>query len=74
LEGALRSLPFEPYAPVRRQYLELLRLVNKRRKAAGLAVAPFTALRLRRRSVLPFGDRLRDPQAGPLSRDSDEAA
>jgi hypothetical protein len=57
LGEALRSLPFEPYAPVRQQYLGLLRLVNKRRKIAGLDLVAVEVLRLRRRSVLPFGDR-----------------
>jgi len=74
LGRALRSLPFEPYAPVRRQYLELLRLINKRRKAAGLAPVPFSALRWRRRSVQPFGDRNRDLRAAPLACDPEEAA
>jgi hypothetical protein len=58
LAEALHSLPFEPYAPIRQQYLALLRLVNKRRKLAGLDLVPVAALRLGRRSVLPFGDRL----------------
>jgi hypothetical protein len=57
LGEALRTLPFEPYAPVRQQYLGLLRLVNKRRKIAGLDLVPVQFLRLRRRSVRPFGDR-----------------
>jgi hypothetical protein len=33
----LFNLPFEPYAPVRQQLLNLLRLINKARRAAGLA-------------------------------------
>jgi hypothetical protein len=74
LAGVLRSLPFQPYAPVRRQYLELLRLVNKRRKAAGLALVPLTALRLMRRSVRPFGDPCCDPPAGHPACNPEEAA
>jgi len=74
MSQALQSLPFEPYAPVRRQYLELLRLINRRRKAAGLAAVPFSALRLRRRSVLPFGDRSRASRADPLACNPEEAA
>jgi hypothetical protein len=74
LRKALRALPFEPYAPVRRQYLELLRLVNRRRKAAGLAPVPFDALRLRRRSVQPFGDRSRVSRTDPLACNPEEAA
>jgi len=50
-------LPFEPYAPVRRQLLELLRLVNRARRAAGFDLVPVECLRLRRRIVRPFDDR-----------------
>jgi hypothetical protein len=46
----LRSLPYEPYRPVRRQELGLLGLVNRARKAAGLDEVPVTCLRLRRGS------------------------
>jgi hypothetical protein len=74
LGRALRALPFEPYAPIRRQYLELFRLVNRRRKAAGLTPVPFDALRLRRRSVQPFGDRYGDPRVDHLDCNPDEAA
>jgi hypothetical protein len=49
-----RALPFEPYAPVRRQLLCLWRAVNRQRKAAGLDQVPVTAIRLRRRIVRPF--------------------
>jgi len=54
LAARFYTLPFEPYAPVRRQLLNLLRLVNKRRKAAGFAVLPHRVLHLRRRVVRPF--------------------
>jgi hypothetical protein len=47
-------LPFEPYAPVRRQMLQLLREVNARRKRAGLPPVPHEVLPLRRRIVRPF--------------------
>lgn len=53
-----RQLPFEPYAPVRRQLLNLLRAVNRKRLAAGLGLVPDSSLRLRRRIVRPF-ERLR---------------
>jgi len=46
--------PFEPYAPVRRQMLTLLRLVNSVRKRAGHEQLPYTVLPLRRRIVRPF--------------------
>ena len=52
----LAGLPFEPYAPVRRQLFIILRAVNRARRAAGFQPVPWTALRLRRRIVRPFGD------------------
>ncbi len=54
LADAFQSLPFEPYAPVRQQFLTLLRAVNRARKTAGLQPIPAKALRLRRRPVLVF--------------------
>lgn len=50
----LRRLPFEPYAPVRRQLLNILRAVNRLRKLRGFEPVPFDALRLKRRVVRPF--------------------
>ena len=47
-------LPFEPYAPVRRQMFALLRAVNRVRRQAGLAPLPPQILPLRRRVVRPF--------------------
>lgn len=41
-------LDFEAFAPVRRQLYELLRLVNRRRKEAGLGLLPFDALQFRK--------------------------
>ncbi|MGE3109334.1 MAG: hypothetical protein AB7G11_04760 [Phycisphaerales bacterium] len=64
LGAALRNLPFEPYAPVRRQLLNLVRAVNRRRVAAGLDLVEFRSLRLRRRVVGPFVVELN----GPLQR------
>ena len=46
--------PFEPYAPVRRQMLNILRAVNERRKTAGLETLTPKVLRYRRRIVKPF--------------------
>ena len=53
---ALHALPAAPYAPVRRQLLQLLGQVNRRRKAASLEPIPVSALRLRRSPVAPFAD------------------
>jgi hypothetical protein len=53
---AFYQLPFEPYAPVRRQYLRLWQSVNKARHAGGLGRLPVEVVPLRRRVVKPFGD------------------
>lgn len=50
----LNGLPFEPYKPVWRQLRKLVRLINKKRKAAGLATLPMTAVRWRRSIVKTF--------------------
>lgn len=54
LAGEFRRLPFEPYAPVRRQLLNILRAVNGARRRAGFEPVAHSALRLRRRLVAPF--------------------
>jgi hypothetical protein len=54
LESELREIPFEPYAPVRRQILSVLRKVNERRKLADLRPLHSSCLRFRRRQVRPF--------------------
>lgn len=56
LVAELRRVPFEPYAPVRRQLLNTLRGVNRVRHAAGYERLSMSALRLRRRVVRPFED------------------
>ncbi|GMV27136.1 MAG: hypothetical protein AMXMBFR58_31670 [Phycisphaerae bacterium] len=48
LSAMLWQLPYDPYAPVRHQYLQILRDVNRARKTAGLALVPIAAVRLRR--------------------------
>lgn len=53
--GEFRAIPFEPYAPVRRQMLNILRAVNRERKAAGYELVPMRALRLSRKGVKVFG-------------------
>lgn len=62
LEQEFRSLPFEPYAPVRSQLHCILREVNRRRKVAQFEPVPSSCLRTRRRIVSPFG------KAMPLER------
>jgi hypothetical protein len=61
-------LPFEPYAPVRRQLLNLHRAVNRARKTAGYELLPMTCLRLRRKPCRPFEPLLsRHGGEGPCS-------
>ena len=67
LQGAFRGVPFEPYAPVRRQLLCIWRAVNRARQEAGLERLPIECIRLRRRIVKPFGETsslCRDDQEG----------
>lgn len=54
LAGAFYELPVEPYAPIRRQLLMLLRAVNKQRTGSGRNPLPIETLPLRRRVVRPF--------------------
>lgn len=54
IEDELRALPYEPYAPVRRQLLQLIRGVNRTRGLAGYEPVPYTTLRLKRRVLRPF--------------------
>jgi hypothetical protein len=56
VERALSTLPFEAYAPVRRQLLSLLGVVNRKRRAAGLDPLPWSCLRLKRRNVKVFSN------------------
>ena len=50
----LYCVPFEPYAPVRQQMLNVLGVVNARRRRAGLEAVSPRVLRYRRRIVKPF--------------------
>lgn len=50
----LATLPFEPYAPVRQQLLNVVRYIDKRRKTAGMEPVGFSVLRYRRQIVRPF--------------------
>ncbi len=54
LAAELWRVPFEPYAPVRRQLLNVLRAVNEVRKKAGFERLPYSVLRYKRRIVKPF--------------------
>ena len=54
LMAEFQRVPFEPYAPVRRQLLNILRAVNRVRGAAGFEPVSHSCLRLSRRVVRPF--------------------
>jgi hypothetical protein len=54
LRRELSKLPFEPYAPIRRQLLAILREVNRARKQAGLAPLAGKPFRFQRRIYKPF--------------------
>jgi len=54
LAQGIRAIPFEPYAPVRRQMFNLLRAVNRARKTAGMSEVPLDAVRLRRAAIRVF--------------------
>ena len=51
---AFYELPYEPYAPIRRQLLNIWRAVNEVRRKAGFQLVPVEALPLRRHIVRPF--------------------
>lgn len=48
IEGEFFSVPFEPYAPVRRQLINIWRAVNQLRKESGFAPIRITGIRLKR--------------------------
>ena len=56
LAAEIAALPFERYAPVRKQLWELLRLVNRARSAAHLAALPESCVRARRKPCRPFDE------------------
>jgi hypothetical protein len=60
LGSELARLPFEPYAPIRRQLLAVLRAVNRERKRAGFEPVPKSCFRFVRRVCRPF-------EASPLA-------
>lgn len=54
LGSELARLPFEPYAPIRRQLLTVLRAVNRERKRAGFELVARSCFRFARRVCRPF--------------------
>lgn len=54
LEREFLRMPFEPYAPIRRQVVTIWKAVNEQRRIAGLEFLSKDCLRLRRRIFKPF--------------------
>ena len=54
LAEKFRTLPFAPFAAVQRQCLGLVRMVNRKRKRAGLSLLDPACVRNRRRSLKVF--------------------
>jgi hypothetical protein len=63
LARELWSVQFEPYAPVRKQLLNVLRLVNAKRQQAGFSKIPPSVLRYRRQIVKAFEPTILDAAA-----------
>jgi hypothetical protein len=57
LHAEFERLNFEPWAPIRRQLLSLLRLVNRKRREGGLPPVEGGCFRFTRRSVSAFACR-----------------
>ena len=60
LAKELFILSYEPYAPIRRQLLNLLRLINAKRQHAGFEKLPSSVLRYKRHIVSPFESELQE--------------
>jgi hypothetical protein len=58
LEREFQRSPFEPYGGVTRQMFAVLRAVNRARKTAGLTTVPNHCVRVKRRAIKPFSERV----------------
>jgi hypothetical protein len=67
LEAELSNLPYEPYAPVRKQLLKLLRLINTKRQAAGYTKLRASCLRFKREIVRAFEPALERAAGKPVT-------
>ena len=72
LEREFFRIPFEPYAPVRRQLLNILRAVNRARRTAGYEPLSSDCLRFKRRIVRPFEVEDGEETAGSSPRGASE--
>lgn len=64
VEAQFAQLPYVPYAPIRRQLLNIYRAANRARRAAGFAALSKWCIRLERRNVKVFA---RDDAARELA-------
>lgn len=64
----IQKLPYESYAPVKRQLLYILMAVNKRRKALGLAPVSYKSIRHKRTIYRPFSTEISFPPTPLWSR------
>lgn len=62
LAEELGAIPYEPYAPVRKQLLKLLFLINQKRKVAGYKAIRADVFRYRREIVKVFEPVGREPE------------
>lgn len=63
LSHEFKTLPFARYAPIRRQLLDLARMVNNKRKPHGFDPISYSSLGLRRTPVKVYLDAERDVEA-----------
>jgi hypothetical protein len=74
LAAQLFAVPFEPYARVRQQMLNIVRLVNVKRRAGGLEPIGSESLRYARRIVKPFDTSDDRPPAAPMPKCAESCA
>jgi hypothetical protein len=70
LLAELESIPFVPYARVRRQLLRVLREVNEARRTAGFEQVTHTHLNLRRRVYRVFAEAIAPSESAPMREDT----
>ena len=66
MERELARLNWEPYAPVRRQLLCILRAVNEARKRAGFTPVTNSVFHFKRRVYRPFEPAIGGADSGPI--------
>ncbi|MBS1701785.1 MAG: hypothetical protein JST12_08990 [Armatimonadetes bacterium] len=72
VESAFLSAPYQAYAPVRRQLINIWRAANRVRKEAGYELLAIECIRMRRRIVKPF-EKVSDSRIESKNPGSNEA-